>query len=159
MRYGCHLLYKLWHSTQLHWSPPCYMHWEVAGIGNDHPLLCAFAALVGCRFFVGCVLAPQIFRPPTRSQMRMALFHWWLPKNAAGWALQAPECCSPGSETSRISQRPLRGTSGPVGQERSSATTEATARTEHGARQVSFLEPALVRPAVQMIPSKAFDFD
>ena len=27
------------------------------------------------------------------------------------------------------------------------------------ARQVSFLEPALVRPAVQMIPSKAIDFD
>ena len=23
-----------------------------------------FAALAGCRFFVGCVLAPQIFRPP-----------------------------------------------------------------------------------------------
>ena len=51
--------------TQLHWSP-CYMHWEVAGIGKYHPLLCAFAALAGRRYFVGCVLAPQIFRPPTR---------------------------------------------------------------------------------------------
>ena len=56
----------------------------------------------------------------------MALFHWWLPKNAAGWALEAQECCSPGSETSIISQRPLRGTSGPG--EKQSATTEATER-------------------------------
>ena len=37
----------------------------VAGIGKYHPLLCVFAALAGCRFFVGCVLAPQIFLPPT----------------------------------------------------------------------------------------------
>jgi hypothetical protein len=35
------------------------MHWEVAGIGKYHPLLCAFAALAGCRFFLGCVLHPR----------------------------------------------------------------------------------------------------
>jgi hypothetical protein len=65
------------------------------------------------QIFVGCVFGTPDF-PTANSQMRMALFHWWLlPKNAAGWALQAPECYSPGSETSRISQRPLSGTSGP----------------------------------------------
>ena len=66
--------------------------------------------------------------PTANSQMRMALFHWWLPKNAAGWALEAQECCSPGSETSIISQRPLRGTSGP-GEKQCHDTSHGT---EHG---------------------------
>ena len=39
--------------------------WEVAGIGNCHPLLCVFAALAGWRFLVGLCLALQIFRPPS----------------------------------------------------------------------------------------------
>jgi hypothetical protein len=68
------------------------MHWKVAGIGKCHPLLCAFAALAGYRLFVGCVYFGTPDFPTANSQMRMALFHWWLPKNAAGWALQAPEC-------------------------------------------------------------------
>ena len=44
--------------TQLHWSP-CYMHWEVAGIGKYHPLLCAFAALAGCSFFLAVFWHPR----------------------------------------------------------------------------------------------------
>ena len=44
--------------TQLHWSP-CYMHWEDAGIGKYHPLLCAFAALAGCRFFLAVFWHPR----------------------------------------------------------------------------------------------------
>ena len=44
--------------TQLHWSP-CYMHWEVAGIEKYHPLLCAFAALAGCRFFLAVFWHPR----------------------------------------------------------------------------------------------------
>jgi hypothetical protein len=73
MRHGCHLLYKLWHSTQLHWSP-CHTHWEVAGIGKYHPLLCAFAALAGCRLFCRLCFGTPDF-PTANSQMRIALLH------------------------------------------------------------------------------------
>ena len=46
-------------STQLHWSS-CYMHWEVAGIGKYHPLLCAFAALAECRFSLAVFWHPRL---------------------------------------------------------------------------------------------------
>ena len=45
--------------TQLH-SSPCYMHWEVAGIGKYHPLLCAFAALAECRFSLAVFWHPRL---------------------------------------------------------------------------------------------------
>jgi hypothetical protein len=35
------------------------MHWEVAGIGKYHPLLCAFAALAGSRFFLAVFWHPR----------------------------------------------------------------------------------------------------
>ena len=109
MVFTCYKNYGTLHPTPLEFL--LHALWEVAGIGKYHPLLCAFAALAGCRFSWVCFGTPDF--PTANSQMRMALFHWWLPKNAAGWALEAQECCSPGSETSIISQRPLRGTSGP----------------------------------------------
>ena len=37
------------------------MHWEVAGIGKYHPLLCAFTALAGCRFFLAVFWHPRFF--------------------------------------------------------------------------------------------------
>jgi hypothetical protein len=83
MRYGCHLLYKLWHSTQLHWSP-CHTHSEVAGLGKYHPLLCVFCGSRGVQIFCRLCFGTPVF-PTANSQMRMALFHWWLPKNAAGY--------------------------------------------------------------------------
>jgi hypothetical protein len=113
--------------SRRHWKIPPATKQGPPNEGLDSE---AFAALARYRFFLPVFWHPTDF-PTANSQMRMALFYWWLPKNAAGWALEAQECCSPGSETSIISQRPLRGTSGPGGKQCHDTSTRSHG-TENG---------------------------